>query len=235
MSDSTNETLAYNCNICSEYCISACYEVCPGFCPVDPPYFDRYPPPAPSSFPDSGSHSKNPNTFVIVTSTLLAATFLALCCVVYYARRRANARRRSWQAETRDEFLDQDHGPFVDNPIWYINTVGLQPSIIRSIAVCEYKRGEGLVEGTDCSVCLNEFQENDTLRLLPKCSHAFHIPCIDTWLRSHTNCPLCRAPIVSNAANNGPLSSSSSEVMVNNEDPGGAEETQVVSVVEQVE
>ncbi|KAK6916157.1 Zinc finger, RING-H2-type [Dillenia turbinata] len=29
------------------------------------------------------------------------------------------------------------------------------------------------------------------------CSHAFHIPCIDTWLRSRTNCPICRAPIIS--------------------------------------
>ena len=23
-----------------------------------------------------------------------------------------------------------------------------------------------------------------------------HLPCIDTWLRSHKNCPLCRAPII---------------------------------------
>lgn len=53
------------------------------------------------------------------------------------------------------------------------------------------------MEGTECSVCLNEFQEDETLRLLPKCNHAFHIPCIDTWLRSHTNCPLCRAGIMS--------------------------------------
>nr|GMC87740.1 RING-H2 finger protein ATL54 [Ipomoea batatas] len=77
-------------------------------------------------------------------------------------------------------------------------TVGLQSSIINAIAVCKYKRGEGLVEGTECAVCLNEFQDDETLRLLPKCNHAFHIPCIDTWLRSHTNCPLCRAGIVSN-------------------------------------
>ncbi|KAK9930380.1 hypothetical protein M0R45_027419 [Rubus argutus] len=38
--------------------------------------------------------------------------------------------------------------------------------------------------------------------LLPKCSHAFHINCIDTWLRSHTNCPLCRAYIVSETLGN---------------------------------
>ncbi|OIV96193.1 hypothetical protein TanjilG_14870 [Lupinus angustifolius] len=86
----------------------------------------------------------------------------------------------------------------VDHPIWYIRTNGLHESIISAITVCKYKKGEGLIEGTECSVCLSEFQEDESLRLLPKCHHAFHLPCIDTWLASHTNCPMCRAPIVTN-------------------------------------
>lgn len=86
----------------------------------------------------------------------------------------------------------------LDHPIWYIRTIGLQPSVISAITIVRFKTGEGLVEGTDCSICLTEFQEDETLRLLPKCSHAFHIRCIDSWLSSHTNCPLCRAGIVSN-------------------------------------
>ncbi|CAA7400945.1 unnamed protein product [Spirodela intermedia] len=80
--------------------------------------------------------------------------------------------------------------------VWYIKTVGLDEMTIEAISVFPYKKGEGLVDGSDCAVCLGEFQEGEMLRLLPKCSHAFHIPCIDTWLRSHVNCPLCRAPIV---------------------------------------
>ncbi|KAK6135008.1 hypothetical protein DH2020_031235 [Rehmannia glutinosa] len=63
----------------------------------------------------------------------------------------------------------------------------------------KYKKGEILIDGScDCSVCLSEFQENESVRLLPKCSHAFHVNCIDTWLRSHKNCPVCRAPILVN-------------------------------------
>ena len=55
--------------------------------------------------------------------------------------------------------------------------------------------------------------------LLPKCNHAFHISCIDTWLRSHTNCPLCRVGIVKNT------NSSSSDK--NLDDSGRTEETRL--------
>lgn len=50
----------------------------------------------------------------------------------------------------------------------------------------------GVKDPFDCAVCLCEFEAEDKLRLLPKCSHAFHVECIDTWLLSHSTCPLCR-------------------------------------------
>ncbi|XP_021862253.2 E3 ubiquitin-protein ligase RING1-like [Spinacia oleracea] len=101
-----------------------------------------------------------------------------------------------------------DHGQtdavsnVVDHPIWLISTIGLHQSIINSITVIPYKKDEGVIDGSDCSVCLSEFEEGETLRLLPKCQHAFHIDCIDTWLRSHTNCPMCRAGIMISDYNN---------------------------------
>lgn len=104
---------------------------------------------------------------------------------------------------THQDFLDENRGPEIDNPFWHINFVGLPESVIESITMVRYEKCIGLVEGTDCSVCLSEFEEGESLRLLPKCSHAFHVPCIDTWLRSHKTCPMCRAPIVNdvNAVN----------------------------------
>ena len=97
--------------------------------------------------------------------------------------------------DLRHDFLEGE--PY---HVWFIRTKGLDEQTIGSISVFSYSKSEGLVDGTDCSICLGEFAEGETLRLLPKCSHAFHLPCIDTWLRSHVNCPLCRAPIIPGAS-----------------------------------
>ncbi|KAL6124583.1 hypothetical protein ACLB2K_077095 [Fragaria x ananassa] len=51
------------------------------------------------------------------------------------------------------------------------------------------------VVAADCAVCLSKFEHDDQVRLLPLCCHAFHVSCIDTWLRSQQTCPLCRSPI----------------------------------------
>ncbi|KAK4780928.1 hypothetical protein SAY87_017034 [Trapa incisa] len=43
-----------------------------------------------------------------------------------------------------------------------------------------------------CSVCLQEFLLDETVRSLPRCHHMFHLPCIHKWLLMHGSCPLCR-------------------------------------------
>ncbi|GMI84456.1 Arabidopsis toxicos en levadura 6 [Hibiscus trionum] len=73
---------------------------------------------------------------------------------------------------------------------------GLEASVIETFPTMVYsevkvhKIGKGALE---CAVCLNEFEDDDTLRLMPKCDHVFHTECIDAWLASHTTCPVCRA------------------------------------------
>jgi len=59
-----------------------------------------------------------------------------------------------------------------------------------------HKASKGELE---CAVCLSEFDDDDTLRLLTKCSHAFHADCIDAWLSSHVTCPVCRANLLADA------------------------------------
>ncbi|KAF9621651.1 hypothetical protein IFM89_025562 [Coptis chinensis] len=43
-----------------------------------------------------------------------------------------------------------------------------------------------------CSVCLQDFQLEEKVRILPFCHHMFHLPCIDKWLMKQGSCPLCR-------------------------------------------
>nr|XP_043633625.1 putative RING-H2 finger protein ATL71 [Erigeron canadensis] len=43
-----------------------------------------------------------------------------------------------------------------------------------------------------CSICLADYKQADVVRLLPECRHLFHVKCIDTWLKVHPTCPVCR-------------------------------------------
>ncbi|GMH14656.1 hypothetical protein Nepgr_016497 [Nepenthes gracilis] len=82
------------------------------------------------------------------------------------------------------------------------HALGLDKSVIDGFptfvysAVTELKMGKGSLE---CAVCLSEFEDQETLRLLPKCNHIFHPDCINAWLAAHITCPLCRANVLSNS------------------------------------
>ena len=43
-----------------------------------------------------------------------------------------------------------------------------------------------------CSICLQDFQDGDSARELPKCGHIYHLDCIDKWLTRNGSCPVCR-------------------------------------------
>ncbi|KAK7301152.1 hypothetical protein RJT34_12013 [Clitoria ternatea] len=76
---------------------------------------------------------------------------------------------------------------------------GLNKDIIDTFPTFLYSDVKGLKMGKDtlaCAVCLNEFQDDETLRMVPTCCHVYHPDCIDPWLASHTTCPLCRANLV---------------------------------------
>jgi len=70
---------------------------------------------------------------------------------------------------------------------------GLDASVISSLPVFKFSSKTDQV--VECAVCLSEFVDGETGRVLPKCNHSFHIDCIDMWFQSHSTCPLCRAPV----------------------------------------
>ncbi|KAF8099539.1 hypothetical protein N665_0242s0023 [Sinapis alba] len=76
---------------------------------------------------------------------------------------------------------------------------GLDASVIETFPTFLYSTVKTLKinkESLECPICLNEFEDNETLRLVPQCCHVFHTDCIDAWLQSHATCPLCRANLV---------------------------------------
>jgi len=77
--------------------------------------------------------------------------------------------------------------------LFFLHDSGLDQTAIDALPVFLYGNVTiSLEQPFDCAVCLNEFSDTDKLRLLPVCSHAFHLHCIDTWLLSNSTCPLCR-------------------------------------------
>ncbi|OAY46756.1 RING-H2 finger protein ATL13 [Manihot esculenta] len=90
--------------------------------------------------------------------------------------------------------------------LFHLHDSGVDQSFIDTLPVFYYKAIIGLKNPFDCAVCLCEFEPEDKLRLLPKCSHAFHMECIDTWLLSHSTCPLCRGSLLPEFSPNGSFS-----------------------------
>ncbi|MED6207630.1 hypothetical protein PIB30_037501 [Stylosanthes scabra] len=190
--------------ICSMYCPQWCYIM--------------YSPPPPSivlgddSDDDDASSGFQFSPLIVAVIGILASTFIL---VTYYTvisrfcrnRGRINDPNYQENRSTNDDSLNNNESSQASA------TYGMDEAQIKSITVCKYVKNGGLVEGSDCSVCLSEFQENESLRLLPKCNHAFHLPCIDTWLKSQASCPLCRSNIVFNNNSNNPNLSESGSAL----------------------
>ncbi|XWS73296.1 hypothetical protein CRYUN_Cryun02cG0116000 [Craigia yunnanensis] len=69
---------------------------------------------------------------------------------------------------------------------------GINRAVVESLPLFRFSSLRGQKDGLECAVCLTRFEPNELLRLLPKCKHAFHVECVDTWLDAHSTCPLCR-------------------------------------------
>ncbi|CAN0880219.1 E3 ubiquitin-protein ligase Os04g0590900 [Linum grandiflorum] len=212
--------------------LSTCSLHCPHLCIklIFPTSSPPPPPPPPDNHFSISTTSFSP--IVIAIIGILASALLLLSYYVLiskYCHRgnstiqddlaRRSTRSRGRRITRQNNVINDDTNGQFDTDLmnrssrhepwqWHVSlTTGLDQSLIKSITACKYSKDSGLVgEGTEhCSVCLSEFHEGDTLRLLPKCNHAFHLDCIDTWLTTHSTCPLCRANIFFFGSDDHPL------------------------------
>ncbi|KAI4335475.1 hypothetical protein L6164_014119 [Bauhinia variegata] len=166
-----------------------------------PPYFLLQPnPPSSPSFRSDGFNLNDK----VSPSILLIIIIMAI--VFFVSGLLHLLVRFLWRPSSR-EADDLDNVTALQGQLqqlFHLHDAGVDQSFIDTLPVFNYKAIIGLKNPFDCAVCLCEFEPEDTLRLLPKCSHAFHMECIDTWLLSHSTCPLCRANLLPDfSSNNG--------------------------------
>ncbi|RID47759.1 hypothetical protein BRARA_I04330 [Brassica rapa] len=129
---------------------------------------------------------------MLASVIILFVAVILILCFHSYARwlfRRQNRRiRRRISAHLRSLSAARD-------PTQSSSLSPLDPTVLEKIPIFVYSAKTHKSPPEDCSVCLSEFEEEDEGRVLPKCGHVFHVDCIDTWFRSRSSCPLCRAPV----------------------------------------
>ncbi|TKY69841.1 RING-H2 finger protein ATL46 [Spatholobus suberectus] len=151
---------------------------------------------APSPTSSSGNRISPAILFIIV---ILAVVFFILGLLHLLVRFLVKHRSSSSisQSNRYPDMSESDAYQRQLQQLFHLHDSGLDQAFIDALPVFFYKEIIGLKEPFDCAVCLCEFLEQDKLRLLPICNHAFHIECIDTWLLSNSTCPLCRGTLYS--------------------------------------
>lgn len=151
-------------------------------------------PSSPSSPSSSGTRISPAVLFIIVILAVLFFISGLLHLLVRFLIKHPSS-SASTQSNRYPEISSSDALQRQLQQLFHLHDSGLDQAFIDALPVFQYKEIVGLKEPFDCAVCLCEFSEKDKLRLLPMCSHAFHINCIDTWLLSNSTCPLCRGTL----------------------------------------
>ncbi|ESW09206.1 hypothetical protein PHAVU_009G109000 [Phaseolus vulgaris] len=118
---------------------------------------------------------------IAVLSTMFAITLILLLYVKF-------CRVNPHQLLTRNSNLQNSQGLSRSS----LRVCGIDKEVVKTLPFFTFSSLKGFKEGLECTVCLSKFEDTETLRLLPKCKHAFHMNCIDKWFESHSTCPLCR-------------------------------------------
>ncbi|WVZ12455.1 hypothetical protein V8G54_016985 [Vigna mungo] len=134
-----------------------------------------------SSPPPSASSSEKSSTTMLYYG-LVVVGVAAAALALYNLMMMRRSRRSQMQSEGEDGLVEVVSESRIENLV--------------SSSSFKYKK-EGVVGYDDeCSVCLSGFEEGEEVRKLLQCKHWFHAPCIDMWLYSHLDCPICRTPVL---------------------------------------
>ncbi|XP_071700527.1 E3 ubiquitin-protein ligase ATL23-like [Rutidosis leptorrhynchoides] len=69
-----------------------------------------------------------------------------------------------------------------------------KPTTVTGLSATELDKipittGKELGVATECSVCLDDIEMEQAVRVVPGCNHGFHVQCADTWFSKNPVCP----------------------------------------------
>lgn len=141
--------------------------------------------------PSLSSSDKSSTTMLYYGLVVVGVAAMALALYNFVIIKRSRRRHMQSQAAGANGLVE---GAVMESS----GTENCQRNNFNMLSSFKYKK-EGIGNDGDydyeCPVCLSGFEEGEEVRKLPRCKHWFHAPCIDMWLYSHFDCPICRTPV----------------------------------------
>ncbi|MCD9558936.1 hypothetical protein HAX54_016636 [Datura stramonium] len=76
---------------------------------------------------------------------------------------------------------------------------GLAAGTISALPIFMFKlsssKNDNYNMESECSICLGCYEDEEIVKMMPKCGHGFHSLCLDKWLGNCSTCPLCRSSV----------------------------------------
>ncbi|KAL8159723.1 hypothetical protein V2J09_001260 [Rumex salicifolius] len=130
--------------------------------------------------------STGTNLVMTVIGFTVSTLFIVFICTrLICARIQLRAARRSFRISSRSDLGTLERGVHrIDVPV------------LANFPAKQFSDNDlSSNENAQCAVCLAEYRKEDIVRILPQCSHYFHMNCIDKWLLQNSTCPVCRVSL----------------------------------------
>ncbi|KAL2338767.1 hypothetical protein Fmac_013213 [Flemingia macrophylla] len=142
--------------------------------------------------PPPSSSDKSSTSMLYYGLVVVGIAAMTLALYNFIIIKRSRRRHMQSQAEGSDGFVEV----VMDSSIDAYNNSQSNSNLLSSFKYKKKESGkEGVGDDYECPVCLSAFEEGEEVRKLPQCKHSFHAACIDMWLYSHVDCPICRTPV----------------------------------------
>ncbi|GAU31733.1 hypothetical protein TSUD_215350 [Trifolium subterraneum] len=157
-------------------------------------------------FSDNSSSNNKMIMLAAIISLLLVILFVLLlhiyakCFLLAQSNSQSPPRRRQAPVDISDVPIPSNFNHHFNIERFETQPKGLDSTIVSTIPTFV---SEGKTEELECVICLSYIEKGEIGKKLPKCGHVFHVECIDMWLNSHCNCPICRSLIVENDSHGG--------------------------------